>query len=112
MSDQNYTDTSSLLKSIIKDFDRPGTESVISIKELASLDELKIYLAEKLAYLLEHKFERLVNTLYLIDIDEEKLSRLFSSGNREYIPLKLAEMIIDRQIQKLHYRKQYKRKLD
>ena len=101
-----------LLKLISQDFDRPGMEAVITIRDLSSLNELKQYLTEKLAYLLEYKFDRLINTLYLIDIDENKLSRLFASENRDHIPSRLADLIIERQLQKLQFRLKYKSKKD
>ncbi len=112
MSENNSAESASILKLIVKDFDRPGIESVISVKDMISLDELKKYLAEKLAYLLEYKYDKLLNTLYLIDIDEEKLTRLFAAKNREHIPTQLADLIIERQLQKLHFRQKYKREMD
>jgi hypothetical protein len=58
--------------------------------------------------MLDNNYNLLINTLYRIDISEKKLSGLFSQGNRESIPEKLADMIIERQIEKLNYRSQHK----
>lgn len=112
MNENDSAESASILKLIVKDFDRPGVDSVISAKDMISMDELKKYLAEKLSYLLEYKYDKLINTLYLIDIDEGKLTSLFASKNRDHIPTKLADLIIERQLQKLHFRKKYKRKME
>jgi len=50
----------------------------------------------------------LVNILYKIDINEKKLSQLFSGKNRDSIPATLADLIIERQLQKIKLRKLYK----
>ena len=82
--------------------------SLIPSTDLASLEEFRKYLTEKLKYLLDEKFDTLVNILYRIDISEKKLSQLFSGNNRDSIPASLAEMIIERQLEKLRLRKLYK----
>jgi len=70
--------------------------------------QLKIFLTEKLRDLLDNNFSLLVNTLYRIDANEEKLNELFGSKNRAFIPEALADLIIERQLQKIHFRKKYK----
>ncbi|MEJ2103091.1 MAG: hypothetical protein P8X47_00785 [Ignavibacteriaceae bacterium] len=49
-----------------------------------------------------------MNVLYKIDISEEKLSELFSAENKDYIPASLADLIIERQLEKVRLRKLYK----
>jgi hypothetical protein len=80
---------------------------LIPAADLVSLDEFKKFLAEKLKVLLEEKFDTLVNVLYRIDINESKLSMLFSGKNRDAIPTVLADLIIERQLQKIRLRKMY-----
>jgi len=41
-------------------------------------------------------------------VNEEKLNELFGSKNRAYIPAALADLIIERQLQKIHFWKKYK----
>ena len=55
-----------------------------------------------------NKFDMLVNILYKIDISEKKLSQLFSGKNRDSIPATLADLIIERQLEKIKLRKMYK----
>jgi hypothetical protein len=89
-------------------FNRFGLELPLSPSDVQNLSQLKIYLSEKLKDLLDHNFNLLVNTLYRIDVNEEKLNELFGSKNRANIPESLADLIIERQLQKIHFRKKYK----
>ena len=93
---------------ISKDFDKAGISSIITTDEFDNLDELRKYLADRIAELLESDYPKLINILYRIDIGEEKLNELFSGRNREPIPDKLADLIIERQIQKINFRNMYK----
>ncbi len=91
-----------------KDFLISDNHSLIPSTDIASLEEFRNYLTEKLKFLLDDKFDTLVNILYRIDISEKKLSQLFSGKNRDSIPTSLADLIIERQLQKIRLRKMYK----
>jgi hypothetical protein len=95
-------------KFVEKDFLISEGTSLIPSTDLESLEEFRKYLTGKLKILLEERFETLVNILYRIDISEQKLSELFSAKNRDYIPASLADLIIERQLQKIRLRKLYK----
>ncbi len=97
-----------IVKFVEKDFLMADNTSLIPSTDSASLEEFRKHLTEKLKYLLDEKFDALVNILYRIDISERKLSQLFSGNNRDSIPASLAEMIIERQLEKLRLRKLYK----
>lgn len=97
-----------IVKFVEKDFLIDDRNSLIPSADLVSLEEFRKYLAEKLKYLLDEKFDTLVNILYKIDISEKKLSELFSGENRDFIPVSLADLIIERQLQKIKLRKLYK----
>jgi hypothetical protein len=97
-----------IAKFVEKDFLVSDDNSLIPSADLNSLEEFRNYLAEKLKFLLDEKFDTLVNLLYKIDISEEKLSKLFSDKNRDMIPQQLAELIIERQMQKIRFRKLYR----
>jgi len=97
-----------IVKFVEKDFLISDNNSLIPSTDLASLEEFRKYLTEKLKILLDEKFDTLVNILYRIDISEKKLSQLFSGINRTSIPASLADMIIERQLEKLRLRKLYK----
>jgi hypothetical protein len=94
---------------ISSDFDKAGISSVITSDAFDNLEELRRYLENKITELMDTNYEKLINILYRVDINEEKLNELFSSKNREFIPGRLAELIIERQIQKISIRNAYKR---
>jgi hypothetical protein len=98
---------SEIVKFVEKDFLISENISLIPAANLVSLEEFKKYLTEKLKFLLDEKFDILVNILYRIDISEKKLSQLFSGKNRDSIPAALADLIIERQLQKIRLRKLY-----
>ncbi len=102
------TQVTAVTKVIAKDFQIGEADSLIPAADVINFDELKIYLTEKLTYLLEHKYDKLLNILYKIDVSEEKLGELFSSSNRDSIPTALAELIIERQLQKVKFRQLHK----
>lgn len=97
-----------IVKFVSKDINKIGLEDLPATNEIHSLNELKKYLAVKISELLDRNYAKLLNTLYLIDLDERRLHELFSGKNREIIPEVLADMIIQRQVQKFNNRKKYR----
>jgi len=89
-------------------FNRFGLDLPLSPSDVENLNQLKIFLTAKLRDLLDNNYNLLVNTLYRIDVNEVKLNELFGSKNRAYIPEALADLIIERQLQKIHFRKKFK----
>ena len=108
MSKEQRIDVKEVAEFISKDMNKIGMEKLPSISEIYSVDELKKVLIERITYMLDHEYDKLVNALYRIDLDESKLHELFSGKNREYIPSALADMIFERQIQKIDLRKKYR----
>lgn len=108
MSDIQKTEVQEVSENISSVFNRYGLNLPISPADVENLNQLKAFLSEKLKDMLDNNFNLLVNTLYRIDVNEEKLNELFGSKNRTYIPEALADLIIERQLQKIHFRKKYK----
>lgn len=107
MQNQN-SEVQSITKIIEKDFTLQESDSLIPSVKVDTLEEFKKYLKEKLAHLLDNNYDELINTLYRIDVNEKKLSELFSGKNRDNIPEVLADLIIERQLQKIRFRQKYK----
>ena len=103
---KNLTD---LTKFVSKNFEISDSDSLIPAADFKTLNEFKAYLTEKLAFLLDNKYDALINILYRIDVPEDKLSRLFAKQNRDYIPEALAAMIIERSLEKVRFRQKYKK---
>ena len=108
MSDIQKAEVHEVSENISSVFNRFGLDLPLSQNDVENLSQLKIYLTEKLKDLLDNNFNLLVNALYRIDVNEQKLNELFGSKNRIPIPSALAELIIERQLQKIHFRKKYK----
>ena len=104
----NKNEILSLQKSVSKDFVRTDFSSLIPNNDFERLEEFRKYLTEKMKDMLDKNYNLLINTLYRIDISEKKVSELFSSKNKELIPEKLADLIIERQIEKINFRKRYR----
>ena len=106
--DLNKEEIFSIQKFVSKDFINNDYSSIIPNNDFEKLEEFRNYLTEKMKDMLDKNYNLLINTLYRIDISEKKLSELFSSRNKESIPQKLADLIIERQIEKIHFRKRYR----
>lgn len=98
----------SLQKIVEKDFVDSSFKTLIPSNNFEKLEEFRKYLITRLKALLENNYDLLVNALYRIDVNEEKLSELFSGKSRDNIPEKLADLIIERQLQKIRFRQQYR----
>ncbi len=101
-------DIFSIQKSVSKDFIKSDYTSIIPNNDFNNLEEFHKYLVIKLRDLLDNDYNLLINILYKIDISEKKLSKLFSSRNKESIPEELANLIIERQIEKVNFRRLYR----
>ena len=106
--DLNKEEIFSIQKFVSKDFIENDYSSIIPNNDFEKLEEFREYLKEKMKDMLDKNYNLLINTLYRIDISEKKLTELFSSKNKESIPQKLADLIIERQIEKIHFRKRYR----
>lgn len=102
------TEIQSLQKIVEKDFVDRRFRTLIPNNDFEKLEEFRKYLIIKLKDMYEHNYELLVNTLYRIDVSEDKLSELFGGLNRDDIPGRLADLIIDRQLQKIRFRQKYR----
>lgn len=108
MSKEADIDVKEIAEFISKDMNKIGMEKLPAVNELHSMNELKKALIERITFMLDHEYDKLVNAFYRIDLDEVKLHELFSGKKRESIPSILADMIFERQIQKINYRKKYR----
>ncbi len=73
--------------------------------DISNLNKLKEWLAHEIQLLLDHDFQRFLNMLYRIDVDEQKAKEAFADKDPS---MKLAELIIERELQKVESRRKYK----
>lgn len=87
-------------KLIIKDLNIEGPGL-----EFSNIEKLENWLAGEIGLLMDQDFQRLLNILYRIDVNEEKTRMAFASTN----PAKeIAQLIIERELQKVATREKYK----
>jgi uncharacterized protein YwgA len=77
----------------------------ISLPVSVSLQELKEHLTAHINHLINHDFEKLVYYLYRIDVNENKMRHLLEQKQGENAAALIADLIIERQLQKIKSRK-------
>ena len=82
----------------------------IGLPEKISFEELKERLSIQINYLIEKDFQKLVSLLYRVDVSETKLKNLLLQYPGENAGNIIAELIIERQLQKLKSRQEFRRK--
>jgi hypothetical protein len=78
----------------------------IELRQNISIGELKEKLANYIHHLINHDFNKLVSILYRIDVSEQKLKQLLEGNPSEDAGKIIATLIIERQLEKLKWRKQ------
>jgi len=72
-----------------------------------AFEDLRNWLIEQVTYLIDRDFEHLLRILYLIDVNEMKVRKLISENEGEDAPVIIADLILERQAQKIRSRKKY-----
>lgn len=69
--------------------------------------DIQLQLERSINDLIQNNFERLVQLLYRIDVNEKKLKQLLSDHPQTDAATIIARLIIERQLQKVKTRKQF-----
>lgn len=77
----------------------------LQLSPACNLEELKKIIAERVEYLTNNDFSKLITLLYSIDINETRLKKLLTEAGEKDAAEIIAALIIERQIQKLKSRK-------
>ncbi len=77
------------------------------LEQAKSTDELKGNLTACIVYLLLNEMEKLLHILYRIDVNENKVKAVFAQQNPAAIAPALAELIIERELEKARSREQH-----
>jgi len=72
----------------------------------------RMILANKINELIERDFQKLVNILYRIDVDESKLKTMLQDHSNADAGLIIVDLIIERQEQKIKSREQFNQQTD
>lgn len=81
----------------------------IDLPENISFEQLKERLADYINELIQSDFNKLVSLLYRVDVSESRLKYLLQHSGGEETGKIIAELIIERQIQKLKSREEQRR---
>ena len=84
----------------------------INLPALISLEELKQKLTLHINHLINHDFEKLVFYLYRIDVNENRMKDLLDKEEGENAAGLIADLIIERQLQKIKSRQETKSNTD
>ena len=69
-------------------------------------EQLEIFLAERINFLIVNDFSTLVHILYRIDVSEKKIKALLRENTEANAGRIIAALVIERQLQKLRSRQQ------
>ncbi len=75
------------------------------------LAEMRKWLSEAVAEMMEHQMEQFLNTLYRLDVSEKKAVKALNHEMNAPPALALADLIIEREMQKIKSRAWYKQYL-
>jgi peptide deformylase len=92
-----------LLPSVIQ-----SLQKHVEVKDTLSYEVLKEQLTATVVYMLLHEMEKLMGILYRIDVNERKVKNAFAQNNPKLIAPILADLIIERELQKAQHRANYK----
>lgn len=86
------------------------SELSIPVGENDSLEKIRSVLAVYINDLIEKDFQKLVNLLYRLDVSENKLKQTLKENADMNAGLLIADLIMERQIQKLNAKKEFRKK--
>lgn len=83
----------------------------VDLSPVISHAELVKKLADHINHLINHDFNRLVSILYRIDVNEKKLKDVLKENQIETAGNIIANLIIERQLQKIRSRRENRKDL-
>ncbi len=94
----------SLIEKLSKDFSLEKE----SLPVFNNLTLIREHLIKRVVELMANDYERFLNSLYRIDVNEKKVSEILVLKDRTMIPEKLADLIIERQLLRIKTQRLYK----
>lgn len=93
---------------INKDLQLDEEDTLVSGEEKPDLNLFHKKLTILVAYLLDHDMHRLLNAMYRLDVSEAKFHVAMQSGIKEEAASRVADLILERELQKVKTRLYYK----
>ena len=94
---------------INKDFADAGGDLVISAG-MVERNDIREKLAYVIATMMQDNFERLCQAMYRLDVSEKKFHEAMTEIPVEQVPYAIADLVIEREMEKVQTRLMYKRK--
>ena len=79
-----------------------------SLPAQLDLTDIRNHLINRIRELMACDYQLFLNSLYRIDVSENKVREIFNSKDKTFIPEKLADIIIDRQLLRIRTQILYK----
>lgn len=95
-----------LIEKLYKDFSIDKNNLPVKKDYAEELKIIREFLAKRITVLMDKNQERFFNTLYRIDVDENKVTQVLNNSSN--VPDDLADLIIERQLQRLKTQLLYK----
>jgi hypothetical protein len=76
--------------------------------DVLSIEDVRRILTLRIREMLDKNLEKLVSTLYRIDVSQKITDEIFKLTSKDDIAVLIADAVIERQIQKIHTRRKYK----
>ena len=92
---------------VTKDMGMLETPALPTINEEEAWKKLRAILAERIDYMLQNDIEQLKVLLYRLDINERKVKQVLAEAPIGEAAGQIAELILTREIEKAHTRRQY-----
>jgi len=92
-----------------KDLQLDEEESMVTGDGAIDLNTLHKKLSMLVAYFLENDMHRLLNAMYRLDVSEIKFHEAMQSDSKEDAAFRIANLIIEREMQKVKTRLHYKK---
>lgn len=99
---------SPLIDKLDNDFSLEEAKQLVPSGGIDSIEQVKKFLVERIIVMMDNNYERFLNTLYRIDVDEAKVNYIVSKAKVTEIPELLADLIIERQLQRIRTQILYK----
>lgn len=77
-----------------------------------AMEQLAVELAAYINQLIQSDFQKLISLLYRVDVSEAKLKQLLQQQPQEAAGKIIAALVIERQLQKISYRRQHHQRND
>jgi len=89
-----------------------GKELAIDLPDNINMEDLTAAIAIEVNHLIDKNFQKLVGILYRMDVSEPKLKNLLANHPQADAGIIIAQLMIERQLQKIATRKQFRKNND